>query len=390
MRILAITNLYPNPLQPHRATFNRHQFRLLNDLHPIRVIAPIAWTDEWRALRSGGEPLPSSRQVILDGLTVEHPRYLFPPKIGRRWYGHCYEWSVRRTVRRIAEQFQPDLLFAPWAYPDGWSVVRMGRELKLPVVVRVHGSDIKLLDQFPARKRLTSEAVTQADGVVAVSQDLAVELERLGADPKTIQVMYDGVDGSQFFPGSQQDARLQLKLPLDRRIVLFVGNLVPVKGVDVLLRAMAELKDFESPHHLALVGDGGLRPYLTSLAQTLGIADRTTFVGSIPHSELGKWYRAANLFVLPSHSEGVPNVVLEAAACGCPWIATRVGGLPEIAHLGQGRLVPPNDPHALAEAIRESWTCPPQTQGTQPRERAEAVAELAEFLERIVQKRGTP
>lgn len=387
MRILALTNLYPNPLQPHRAAFNRHQFRILNERCPVRVIAPIAWTDE-RAARRTRDALPPTRQVTTDGLTVDHPRYYFPPRIGRRWYGHCYRWSVGRTVRRVAEEFQPTLLFAPWAYPDGWAAVRLGVELKLPVVVQVHGSDLKLLNQWPARRRRTVEAVTQADGVVAVSRDLAVELGRMKVAPDRMRIIYDGVDRTKFCPQSQAQARQQLRLSAEDRIVLFVGNLVRVKGLDVLFRAIAELKRIGEKVRVVLIGEGPCRASLQLEADRLGITEWVSFQGSVVHSELPPWYQAADVFVLASRSEGVPNVILEAAACGLPWVASRVGGLPEIAHLGDGTLVPPESPDELATAIRLKLHSPSVSNPQYPRERSAAVAELADFLETVTRMKG--
>jgi glycosyltransferase involved in cell wall biosynthesis len=97
--------------------------------------------------------------------------------------------------------------------------------------------------------------------------------------------------------------------------------------------------------------------------------------------ELPAYYQAADLFVLPSRSEGVPNVLLEASACGTPWIASNVGGIPEIAHLGASRLVPPGDVAALRQAIREMLENPPPRPNVSPRLRTEAVAELRAYLE---------
>ncbi len=182
MRILAMTNLYPNLYQPHRATFNRHQFRILGQQHAVHVIAPIAWTDELKARRAGASPLPPTRRVTHDGLTIDHPRYVFPPKLARRWYGHFYLASVKKTFRQVVREFMPELIFTPWAYPDGWAAVRLAGAAGCPVILQVHGSDILLLDQVPGRRRRTVEAVKAADGVVAVSHDLAGHLVRMGVE----------------------------------------------------------------------------------------------------------------------------------------------------------------------------------------------------------------
>ena len=83
MRILAVTNLFPNPIQPNRATFNRQQFLAIAKEHPLEVISPVAWTDELGARWRGGVKLPAGRRVLCDGIPVDHPAYLFPPRVLR-------------------------------------------------------------------------------------------------------------------------------------------------------------------------------------------------------------------------------------------------------------------------------------------------------------------
>ena len=386
MKVLAVTNLYPNPLQPHRAPFNRHQLRLLGLRHPLRVIAPVAWTDELALARAGGGRV--ARAVTLDGLPVEHPRYYFPPKVGRGLYGHCFAASVRGTFRRAVREFAPDVVFAPWAYPDGWAAVRLARRAGLPVVVQVHGSDVKLLDQFPTRRRRTAEALTGADGVIAVSGDLRDRVVGLGVPADRVAVIYDGVDPQIFYPGDRQSARAAANLPGGwpaAPVLLFVGNLVAVKGIDVLVHALASLK---SPARLVVVGAGPERAPLARLAGELGVADRVTFLGSLAQAALPDWYRAADLFVLPSRSEGVPNVLLEASACGTPWVASRVGGIPEMPGHASRRLVPPENPEALAAAIADALAAgrPDPADLPHPKSRTAAVDELEAALRDVVRK----
>jgi glycosyltransferase involved in cell wall biosynthesis len=122
--------------------------------------------------------------------------------------------------------------------------------------------------------------------------------------------------------------------------------------------------------------------------QARGLQGRVQLVGALPHHSLGDWFRAASIFVLPSYSEGVPCVLLEAAACGTPFVASRVGGIPEIAHLGVNLLVPPGDARALADALRHFLT----TDGPAPmkpvvpmRDHAQAASELTAVFERVLQ-----
>lgn len=353
MRILAITNLYPNPLQPHRGVFNRQQFRALAQRHEVRVIAPIAWTDERTARKKAGDAsIPENRTVNFDGLEVHHPRYWFPPRIARSTYARCFLRSIQDAYARM-DGFTPDVILAAWAYPDGGAAVQFGRRLKVPVVVKVHGSDILTLASVPGRGRGTREAVASADAVIAVSRDLAEKVAAMGADPHRVSVIYDGIDTSKFHPGPVGAARKAIGLENDRRILLFVGNLLPVKGVDLLLEACGQLKSRGEEFLCCLIGDGPLRGEIEQQISARNLSDCVRVIGPIAHGELPNWFRAADVFVLPSRSEGVPCVLLEAAACQTPFVATRVGGIPEIAGMNTGKLVEPENPAAIADAITQ-------------------------------------
>lgn len=388
MRILTVTNLYPSPFQPQRATFNREQVKALARDHAVAVIAPIAWTEELAARRAGSPALPRGRRMEWDGVPVAYPRVLFLPRVLRGSYGRFFEWSVRGAFRRAVAALKPDVVFATWAYPDGWAAVRLARRAGLPVVLKVHGSDVLQLDEFPARRRGTAEALRGADRVVAVSRDLARKVGELGADPARVHLVYNGVDASVFRPGDRAEARRQLGLDPARPAVLYVGNLLPVKGPDVLVEACARLAGRGVGFDLHVVGKGPLRPTLERLAADRGVGDRVRFHGVVAHDRLPVWFRAASLLALPSRSEGVPNVLLEASACGTPFVASRVGGVPEVAHLGASRLTPPGDPDGLADAIAAAIANPPPPgAGRAGRTQADVARDLAAVFEAA---RGAP
>jgi glycosyltransferase involved in cell wall biosynthesis len=352
MRILALTNLYPTPFQPNRAPFNRQQLRALAARHELAVIAPIAWTDELRLRRStAAEALPDSRRVTRDGIVVDHPRYIFPPKVLRRCYGYCFARSVRSAFARALDEFRPDVLLGSWAYPDGWAAVRLARDAGLPVVVKVHGSDVLLVRRNSRRLRLTVDALNAADRVVAVSRNLRETIVGLGVDSDKVSIVYGGVDTELFRPGSRDAARARLGIDRSTPLLLFVGNLLPVKGLDVLVDACALLHERGLGFDCRIIGEGTMRAPLERQIRRCGLGEQVRLPGARPLEQLPDWYRAADVFVLPSRSEGVPNVLLEATACGTPVVATRVGGVPEVAGLHPEALVPPNDPEALAGAI---------------------------------------
>jgi glycosyltransferase involved in cell wall biosynthesis len=384
VRILAITNLYPNPFQPHRGTFNRQQLGALANKHQVAVISPIAWTDEFAARRKKIYWSSIHRSVECDGLCVEHPRYLFPPKMLRRYYGHFFRYSIAQSFARALTNFRPDAILAAWAYPDGWAAVDLAQRAGLPAVVKVHGSDIRILPNLPGRWKRTAEVLIRADGVIAVSQELAERVIQMGAAPSRVSVVYDGINTNLFHPGPRQEARLRLKIPGDNPIILFIGNLLPVKGLDILIMALSLLRRRGVRFNSALIGQGPLEARLRHEITRLGLQDHVRLLGPMPHACLPDWYRAASVFVLPSRSEGLPCVLLEAAACGTPFVATAVGGIPEIAHLATAQLIPPENPENLADAITEILSSPEPRNGAGQYSRGhdDAARELAAALER--------
>ncbi|HEY2587512.1 MAG TPA: glycosyltransferase [Tepidisphaeraceae bacterium] len=357
MRILCVTNLYPNPYHLGRATFNRQQFRALAESHEVRVISPISWTDELAARLRGASALPAGRQVAFDGMTIDHPRSLYTPKIGRRFYGRWYRQSIRRTFDRAVDEMRPGVVFAPWLYPDGWAALELGHARGLPVVLKAHGCDVLAsgygLDRDPSRRESTVDAVRRAEAIVAVSEHLAANLLKLGADPARVHVVQDGIDLERFGPGSQSDALARLSLAGQPPIILFVGSLLSVKGVDVLVDACRLLAAQRVDFRCCMVGDGPLRPLLEQRIAEWGLQQHVNLVGHCPHDRLADWFRAAAVAVLPSRSEGLPCVLLEASACGTPFVGSDVGGIPEIARLGTNWLVPYGDAAALASALAE-------------------------------------
>jgi glycosyltransferase involved in cell wall biosynthesis len=391
MRILALTNLYPNPYQPNRATFNRQQLRALAEDHSIRIIAPILWTAEMMARIKGKRPFIRQRRLISDGIPVVYPCYYYPPWILRGWHGIFYRNSVSRWFGRILSEFSPDLLFALWAYPDGWAACELARKAGLPVVVKVHGSDILTLQQYPSRLQPTVEALQRADGIVAVSQDLANRVIGFGVNPLRVRVVYDGINEGLFHRGSQRAARERLGLDLFEPVVLYVGRLVPIKGLEILLEACAELVRQGHRFVSYLIGEGPLQSRLERMVKCRHLGKYVRFLGPKPHDQLPDWYRAATVCVLPSYSEGVPIMLLEAAACGIPFVASQVGGIPEIAHLSTSQLVPPGDPLSLAQAIGKFISGSSRCSGsgvTSIRSHAQAASELTSFFEEILHAHG--
>jgi glycosyltransferase involved in cell wall biosynthesis len=325
---------------------------------------------------------------VTDGIEFVYPRYLFPPRGFRSWYGPLFLACARPAFERALAEFQPDVIYTPWAYPDGWAAVELGHRAGLPVVITVRGSDVLLAHSFRGRAQRTAEALRRADAVVAISRDLAQHVLAFGTDPRRVQVICHGIDPASFYPGPREEARARLRLSGDEPLILSIGNFVPVKGTDVLIEACARLAHQGLRFQCCLIGDGTLRRCLEEQIARLGVGERVRLLGRLPNEKLPDWYRSAHVFALASYSEGIPSVLLEAAACGTPFVATRVGGIPEVADLGVSRLVAPGDPAALAEALAAFVTAPPgQHKAPAPfrRSHADVASELLGVFQQAIQ-----
>jgi D-inositol-3-phosphate glycosyltransferase len=214
-----------------------------------------------------------------------------------------------------------------------------------------HHLDEREPDYRIAGERMVANGV---DRVICASEGEKEMLASLyGVPPSLVSVVPCGVDTDVFRPIDKSGARKVLGLPPKERIVLFVGRIEPLKGIDVLLRAVADLDG--RPRVLVIGGDGkdiARKAELASLAAELRIADKITFLDAVPHGELPLYYNAADVCVVPSYYESFGLVAVEAMACGVPVIASRVGGLKETVQDGQtGYLVPWLCPEPFGEKL---------------------------------------
>ena len=346
MNILFLSSEFPTPVDPNRAVFNRQMIRGLAARHRVQVVCPIAWTE---AVRAKPQPaLPAS-----EAFAAHYPRFYFPPRLSLHRRGDWMWWSVRRRLLKDAERFRPEVVLSYYAHPDGEVAQRLARRLGVPVALMVGGSDVLLVTKDPRRRQRVEAVLRGVDAVVTIGGNLRERVVAMGVPGERVTSVMRPVDAARFAPGDRSQARQRRGLPLDRPVVLWVGRLVPVKAVDTLLRAVALLREQHPSLVLCLVGEGPEAGTLRALSGQLGLESLVRWLGAVAHDDLPDWYRAADVTVLPSLSEGVPNVLLESVACGTPFVASRVGSIPEIADDACDRLVPPGEAAALATAIGE-------------------------------------
>lgn len=191
--------------------------------------------------------------------------------------------------------------------------------------------------EVPQRDRSERRVIDEADQVIVWTDHERDALMGLyGADPDRVCVIPPGVDSNRFRPLVQAACRDELELDQDCRLLLYVGRLERLKGVHILLRALATLEDADDVNLLVVGGaeNSPERDRLRSIAREGGVADRVRFVTSVGQEKLIEYYNAADVCVLPSYYESFGLAALEAAACGRPVVASSVGGLPSIIQDG--------------------------------------------------------
>ena len=356
--MLVLSGQFPNPRDPVRGTYVLEQMRALRKLGvEMAVISATPWAP--RVLRFLGRVrkyLVIPQKTDVDGFEVRYPGVPALPG-GRLFFlsGFFLYLRCRPIVREFLVHPGIDLIHAHTIMPEGFAAVMLGKAFGVPVVCTVHGSDIKLYpSKNRATRRATQWALRRVDRLIAVSQDLRTAVFNL-VGVRQICIAKNGADRDRFRSISKDEARSRLELPSDKKIILFVGNLFAVKGIEFLLAAISQVKRRDL--RLYLLGDGHLREELAATARQLEVDDLCLFMGQRPHDEVPVWLSAADCLVLPSLSEGFPTILVEAMMSGTPVVATAVGGVPEIVeHRKTGLLVPPRDPPALARAISELLT----------------------------------
>lgn len=352
MRILTFSTLFPNKVQPTHGIFVENRLRQLVRTGQIsaHVVAPVPWfpfTHKYFGKYGDFSRVPAME--TRHGLIVHHPRYLLIPKVGMNAAPRLMFNSVRAMIAQIIEEHGPfDLIDAHYFYPDGVAAAHLSRAFNLPFTVTARGTDINLIPRYASPRAQILWAATRASGIITVAAALKDEIEAMTPPDVSlpeIRVLRNGVDLKAFHPADRDPVRR--KLGLTRPTLLSVGHLIERKGHHLVIKALSELEGVD----LLIAGEGPERKRLERLTEDLGLEDRVTFLGSLPHESLYEVYSAADALVLASSREGWPNVLLEAIACGTPVIATNVWGSGEVVGAPEaGVVVDERSSQALAEA----------------------------------------
>jgi teichuronic acid biosynthesis glycosyltransferase TuaC len=356
MKVLVYTTLFPNHLQPNFAVFIKQRmihFARLKDCE-IKVVAPVPYCPPWSILGKWYQYSQIRKFEEIDGIDVFHPRYPLIPKISMAVHGFSLFFSTVKLVKHMYKFFPFDLIDSHYIYPDGLASVLLAKAVRKPVVLSARGSDINQFTLFRLIRPMIKYALDQADHVIAVSGALKEEIEKLRIKHDRISVVPNGVDIKKFYPTERGDARLKLSLLSDKKVIISVGSLIPLKGFDIVLEALNMLRQRNPNVHLYIIGTGLSRSSLERQIEELNLKEYVSLVGGVPNSELGLWYNAADVSCLASSKEGWANVIMESLACGTPVVATGVGGTVEILTSPDIGILVDRSPESLCDGLQRA------------------------------------
>lgn len=300
-------------------------------------------------------------EEILDGVHVHRFRWLEPQEF--RALVHfkglkddfrlvTYLVSLFFNLMWILRKYDIDLIHSHSVIPTGLVGVIVAKFVRKPVFITSHGMDINNFENSSFFKSLIAFSLKNCSSSIAVSNDLAGKMTSLGINQGKIMVLKNAIDVNRFKYINNKNLRLSYCFDENDIILLFVGYLDVFKGVFEILDAFYEISKENKNIKLIMVGTGPKDKELKKIVSQLDLEESVTFTGKVLHEEIHEYYQMADVFVLPSYSEGLPLSILEAMASGTSVIASDVGGISEVIEdCENGLIVPPKNKKLLKEKL---------------------------------------
>lgn len=388
LRVLILSTLFPDASRPNFGIFVERQTLSLaarGDAE-VRVVAPLGlppWPLSRHPRYAALAALPEREDW--KGLEVHRPRFLNLPGTGGRFHGAMLARALVPLLERIRRDFPFDAISAEFFFPDGVAATALGRRFGVPVSIKARGSDIHQWTKRPAIARQIVAAGQAADGLLSVSLPLRDDMIALGMPAERIECIVTGVDLARFAPRDRAEAKAALGVA--GPLVLSLGALIPLKGHDIVIDAVAEMPGV----HLWIAGEGPERARLAARIAAGGLGERVRLLGAVPHEQVPAMLAAADAMALASASEGLANAWLEALASGTPIVIPDIGGARQVV-TGEaaGRIVActPGAFRAALAAILADPPAPAEVRAAaEPFTWAANSARLHGFLERLAAAR---
>ena len=361
LKILILTHAFPTKHNPIASTFLLNQLEELKKYCNVKVIYPYGYVPKIKILNPYYRFSQMPNEEIINGIQVYHPKYLMIPRMifGTKFLNlylsieSIFSYLLsRKTASKITQEWNPDIIHMHGSLSEGWLGKMLKKKYKKPLLVTVYGEDITRLSKEIFSAPITKSNLNASDAIISQSEFLRKEIESLGVKSKKFFIIPMGAKLGWFKPKDKIKIRKELSLEKDKKIILFVGHLIPRKGVEYLIRAVKLLSEKDENILCLVIGRGELEESLKKLTSELNLNNHISFLGMKTNKEIAPYMNACDVFALPSLNEGLPVVLCEALACGKPVVATNVAGTPELVNNGVGFLVKPKDIDGLAEKIK--------------------------------------
>ncbi|MBE0518140.1 MAG: glycosyltransferase family 4 protein [Thermoplasmata archaeon] len=345
--LLVITNNFPDEGSSYiGGIFVKEQLRYLaQDFDRVTVISPSMFI-------TGAVRGFVHKDYSYGNVDVHFLRYLNVPffyRYGRKVWIFMQYRAVDRFIRKRGIKF--DLIHAHCTWASGTVGAALKRKHKVPLIVTEHTS-VAIKHAIDTKDPVFKDAWDMSDAIIRVRGGDIERFASIGVPIQKVHHIPNGFDGGKFHPMDQAECRRSLDLPLDKKIVMNVGNLVGVKGQKYLIAAMKKIAEKDKSVICVIVGGGKLNGVLHKQIEDSGLSDTVLMVGGKPHSDIACWMNACDMLVHSSLSESGPVVMFEAMACGRPYVGTRVGSVPEVVTSDDyGLVCAPGDPSALSGII---------------------------------------
>jgi len=271
----------------------------------------------------------------------------------RKHYIQIFTMIVSLLFFVFHQRIRFDIIHAYFIYRPGYVAAILGKLFSKPVIITATGTDTyqNLSQKNSLIRRRTIYALKWCSYIIPNSEFLRRHIEEEGFGNKTY-VNPRGISRDLFFPKDKIGCRNKLSLNPGKSLLLYIGNLVPIKGTDILIEAFKIVRDKEDYVELIIIGDGSEREVLEQQVLDEGLEEMVFFLGRKDHTIIPLYVNASDILIVPSRNEGRSVATIEALACGKPVVASRVGGIPEtIVNDQLGILVEKENPVALADGI---------------------------------------
>lgn len=313
--------------------------------------------DDWNRNYSVSiDDVPASNK-----LKITYLKYF---RLPRGQFLHTEGWFSYFKLRKYLSKIvtNDSVIHANWIFPAGTMAAIISRKYKIPFIISLLGSDVNKLNEGSKEWKAAKKLLKQADIVSAVTDDLFKKCEQkhINIEPSKRCVIANIYEPKKFTIKNKNKTRELLGITADVKMIFYAGGLIPLKNVDVLIEALASILQSGTDVNLYIAGSGTDEGKLRRLTELKMLKEKIFFLGNQLSEGMINYFNAADIFCLPSKSEGMPNVIIESFFCGTPVVASAVGGIPSIVKPGiNGFLVKPNSADDLAfklkQALEHNW-----------------------------------